>query len=717
MKKLLANRKLFSITLALVMLFTAIASISVSMGNINLIPVKADSAIAREYKEMTLDLENLPINFVYGDKYFSGFSPKYFVEEYRTSRPERNGVLTTIQLRHEDIVVNIETGFYEEYNAYDYTVYFKNVGSSNSKVFKYLNAIDMNIEGGSPRLKGIWGDKTLAGTGGDYAPYDYDLTQTNVGFMSTNGRPTHGVFPYFNLENANGGAMFAIGWGGTWEATFKYDASTNSTNFTGLGTRNLKTYLKPGEEIRTPLIAVLRYYERDEDLATNAWRKWMVDCNIPREGDTEDPMEPIRMVQISNDTGKPNSDGSISEDYTTWERSLRSYYEHGLTADYRWFDAGWYISPDNQTVPSAWYGTVGTWTIDHVKWPGDTFKQSVDYAKVHGTGTMVWFEPERVTNISALVANFGYNAEWAIASGSNNMNNLGNPAALAWTKNKILTFMKTHGVSMYREDFNCDPYSFWDNGDTKQGANRRGITENLYMQGHYELWDSIITWQKANGGAGCVDSCASGGGRNDLETMRRAIINLRSDSDRTTIDKRLSMTSTLSKWLPLNGTITAEKSSELANGIIDIYAIRGSLLCSTVLNIKWYHDADNGIIDWETLRKGEAEWKEGSKYLLKEFYTLTPYRGVAESTSWTAWEYYDPDTDSAFVQAFRQKSAEASTYTINLKAISDNKYYSVRDVDGTHSQERVLGSTLKQGLTLSASAKRTAISLYITPVA
>ncbi len=670
----------------------------------------AKTEIEKEYEYIFNDLSNFPISFTYGEKTFNGFSSSQFSVVSTDTKNERNGVLNIVVLRHENILVTLKTCFYKDYNAYDYTVYFKNIGSANSKVFSNIYA-NMTFKGESPKLKGIMGDK-----GGDYAPYEYDLTEYPLSFKSTSGRPTHGNFPYYNLENANGGAMLAIGWGGTWKADFDYDENKKESSFSATGTLNLNTYLKSGEEIRTPLYAVVRYYKRSETLATNAWRKWMVDCNIPREGDTEEPMEPIRMVQISNDTGKPNSDGSISEDYTTWERSLRSYYEHGLTADYRWFDAGWYISPDNQTVPSDWYGQVGTWTIDHIKWPEDTFKQSVDYAKAHGTGTMVWFEPERVTNLDALSENYGYDKSWAIIGTSTNLNNLGNPDAFNWTKNKILTFMQTHGVSMYREDFNLDPSNFWYTGDVAQGENRRGITENLYIQGHYELWDAIIAWQKANGGATCVDSCASGGGRNDLETMRRAIINLRSDSDRTTITRRLAMTSTLSRWLPLNGTTSSESGTELGNGIIDIYTMRASLLCSTVLNIRWYHDADNGVIDWEVLRQGEQEWKEGSKYLLKDFYNLTSYRGVIGNYSWTAWEYYDPDTDSAFVQAFRQENAESSTYTVKLKALKDNKYYKVRDIDGVNSIDKVLGLTLKKGLTLTAQSKRTAISLYIEPI-
>ena len=481
----------------------------------------------------------------------------------------------------------------------------------------------------------------------------------------------------------------------------------------------MNTYLKPGETIRTPLIAIVRYYERNEDVATNAWRRWMVDCNVPREGKTDDHAKPIRMVQISNDTGKSNSDGSISESSESWKRSLQSYYDHGLTADYRWFDAGWYVSPKGNSNASDWYNTVGTWQIDSVKWPGNSFKQSVEYAKQHGTGTMVWFEPERIGNeYEALITNHGYNRDWLIANrgGHNvNLNNLGNKDALAWTTNKILSFMSTHGVNMYREDFNSDPAPLWDTGDFYQGSNRRGITENLYVQGHYQLWDSIIAWQQANGGPNYVDSCASGGGRNDLETMRRSVANLRSDSDRTTIARRLSMTSTLSKWLPFTGTTSSESSTELGNGVIDTYTMRGSLLPTTVLNIRWYHDANT--IDWDELKQGEQEWKEGSQYLFGDFYTLTPYKAVGDTTSWVAWQYHLADSDKSFVQVFRQEGTKSFFYSLKLKGLDDNAKYNIRDVDGVNNYTNVSGKVLRQqGVSIIAERARTAVSLYVERV-
>ena len=51
------------------------------------------------------------------------------------------------------------------------------------------------------------------------------------------------------------------------------------------------------------------------------------------------------------------------------------------------------------------------------------------------------------------------------------------------------------------------------------------MAENLHVQGYLHYWDDLL---ERNPGL-WIDSCASGGRRNDLETLRRAVPLLRSD--------------------------------------------------------------------------------------------------------------------------------------------------------------------------------------------
>jgi len=74
--------------------------------------------------------------------------------------------------------------------------------------------------------------------------------------------------------------------------------------------------------------------------------------------------------------------------------------------------------------------------------------------------------------------------------------------------------IEKEGIDFYRQDFNMGPEYHWLCNDA---PDRQGITENKHVTGYYAYWDGLVArfpklW---------LDSCASGGNRNDLETMRR----------------------------------------------------------------------------------------------------------------------------------------------------------------------------------------------------
>lgn len=672
------------------------------------------TAAEKEYEALIGDLAGFPVSFVYDEVYYHGFSPDSFTVKSKTDTTEGEKRSVVFELSLERTLdVTLETAFYKDYDAYEWTVYFKNNDLvASSKILECVNGADMHIGGANAKLKGILGDHE-----NQYKPYEYDLSEQAVNFTSTLGRASHIYFPYFNLETDAGGAIIALGWAGTWQADFVYDAEAQQTHYTGAGVVGMRTYLKPGECVRTPLTAMVRYYERDEDKAMNAWRRWYVDCNMPKQSaESDDVVQPMTSAWLANDTGLPNSDGSISENANSWKRSLDALYQEQIYPDFRWFDAGWYVDPYGKTVESDWWGTVGTWELDKTKWPGDSFRESVEYGQAHGTKTFMWFEPERVTHLDGLVDNYGYKREWALSDHGNNnyyANNIGIEECRIWTRDRIIKTMTETGVDMYREDFNLDPQILFTIGDGYQGADRDGITENLYYQGHYKLWDEILAFCAETGRCTYIDSCASGGGRNDLESMRRAVPLFRSDSDRTTTSLRLAMTTTVTKWLPFTGAFAKEGDDQLQNGAVDLYVLRATYLPHMALMAAFYHEHDS--IDWDVLRQAMAEWEDISRYFYEDYYVLTPYRGVTDNENWTAFMYYDEDTTSGVMQAFRPSDCTENSYTVQLRGLDPNKYYSVRDIDGVNSIERIKGSVLMQeGLELYAENARTAMILYLT---
>jgi alpha-galactosidase len=79
--------------------------------------------------------------------------------------------------------------------------------------------------------------------------------------------------------------------------------------------------------------------------------------------------------------------------------------------------------------------------------------------------------------------------------------NLGNDDARAWPE---------QGIDLYRQDFNMDPLRAWRRNDA---ADRQGITEIKHVTGYLAYRDELRRRHPNM----LIDSCASGGGRNDLE--------------------------------------------------------------------------------------------------------------------------------------------------------------------------------------------------------
>lgn len=659
-----------------------------------------------EYDGYITDLGTLPFSFVYDDVAYTGFPAGVFEQVAHRHSIEEKKETHVFVLKAGDLQVTVDTARYPGHGAYEWTVWFENTGTRNSGVIRDMKVADRILDGDRPVLKGILGDHK-----NQYRPYEHALDEAPVSFRSDNGRPTHIWFPYFNLEHGDGGTLMAIGWGGTWEAQFTSDGDGH-THVVTTSTNDLCTYLKPGERIRTALMAFLPYSGRDEAHATNVWRRWFLDCNLPRLNAKGDPVRPFSTTWLAGDTGLPNSDGSISERHFTWKPSLEKLFGEKIQLDYRWFDAGWYFAPDGNTVETDWFGTVGTWELDTIKWPGNSFRESVDFAHAHGMKTLVWFEPERVTHVDDMVKNWGYKREWAVDCGRFSVNNIGNEECFQWTLGRILGFLDRYDVDMYREDSNFDPRMCWDTLSAREGENRVGIAENRAIVAHYRLWDSIIEYCARTGKDTFVDSCASGGGRNDLESLRRGIPLLRSDADRTSTSLRLSMGTAFNRWVPFQGALCVEQEKQLAvDGRRDVYIFRASYNPILNLSAQWVQDPNT---DFDMIRFGLREWDTVKDYLLKDFYLLTPWHGPEDRTQWTSYVYFDPEKDSGMLFAFRMEEAAESSLSHRLTMLNPKRRYRLCDAD-SGDLGIFDGAELAKGYTVTHAQPRSAALIMITP--
>lgn len=633
----------------------------------------------QQYRELLNNLSSFPLCFTYAGKEYSGFSPE-FAALLSHEVTKSDGKETTCQTFSfgNTLTITLISSFYESHGAFEWTAYFENTSDKDSEVLENVH-ISYHFDGENPVLKGIYGDHDKY-----YEPYCYELAEAPIHFENNSGRATHVTFPYFNLEYGTGGAMLAIGWAGTWTADFIQ--TEHGVLYTAKSVNNLKTFLKPGEKIRTALFVIAPYTVRDEYFATNYWRDWYTKHNLPKADAYGTPLTPFSTCCLASDTGILNSDGSISERYFTWKPSLEKMFEENVKVDFRWFDAGWYQTPYLGSAESFvkgkdWWSTVGTWVLDPEKWPGETFLESTEFARQHGMKTLMWFEPERVTYPDDLAKNFGYNRTWAIEQDGVKAisNNIGDDACRRWTTDRICKTLRDNKVEMYREDNNCNSAGLWAFLDQKEGGNRFGITESKFINGHYLMWDEIIACTTSYGGCAFVDSCASGGGRNDLESMRRGVPLLRSDSDRTSTALRLSMTTAFNKWIPFCGANTKEKLEQLSlTGVSDKYVWRASYLAILNVDSQFVQDPDQ---DFDTLRFGLGEWKKVAPYILKEFYVLTPWHTRNDASSFTAYAFFDEETQTGCLFAFSQEDCTEKTLSLRLPFLSAGQECNLTDED------------------------------------
>lgn len=579
-----------------------------------------------------------PFSFVY-----DGRPSADLLKTWTPKRAERNldGRRTEHTLSYTDgatgLVVRCVAVEYHDFPTVEWTLYFKNAGTADSPILSNIQALDARFEWTSTTELTLHHHTGTLVSRSDYEPHTSALRPAaTIRLTPAHGRPCAGAFPYFNVEAHGEGVIAVIGWPGKWAAEFARDDAGVLRLTAGQELTRFK--LLPGEEVRSPLV-VLQFWKGDRIHAQNTWRRWMFAYNIPRR----DGKPPPPMMPAVSGNHYPGLLCNERDELFFIER----YLENGIRFDHWWMDAGWYVNKGDWT-------STGTWEIDRKRFPRGLRAVS-DHAHSKGIKTIVWFEPERVTRGSWLAEN---RPQWVLGGRNGGLLNLGDKEAWTWLVNHFDRIITNEAIDWYRQDFNMDPLPAWRSHDA---PDRQGITEIRHIEGYLALWDELV---KRHPGL-MIDSCASGGHRDDLETMRRAVPLLRSDYILDPLGNQCH-TYGMAFWLPFWGT-----------GFIDFDAYIARSCYG--LNMTLGPDVRRKDIDWTLLRKLTDEWKRIAPSFYGDYYPLTKYS--LDADAWLAWQFDRPDAGEGMIQAFRRPDSPYESASLRLHGLEPETRYLVTDLD------------------------------------
>jgi alpha-galactosidase len=535
----------------------------------------------------------------------------------------------------------------------------------------------------------------------DFAPLTETMRSgTRRHLEPAGGRSSSDFLPFFNLETpSRGGVVIGLGWSGEWAADFTQEDAKRTRLQAGMALTHLK--LHPGEEIRTPRVALL-FYQGDWIRGQNLWRRFVLDHHRPTVNGK--PFDPPIFNANWGGTPAANHLGNIN-----------AIVAHDLPVEFYWIDAEWFGR-------GAWWLNPGDWRVKQDLYPAG-FRPISDALHQSGRKLLLWFEPERVCEGTPWfkehllwllevpperrVYNWGDKRtfpDWVTSESRRNqivdgdrLFNLAIPEARQFLTDFISARITEFGLDCYRHDANIAPLEFWRAADT---PDRQGITEIRWVEGLYAFWDELL---RRHPGL-LIDNCASGGRRIDLETLSRSTPFWRTDFPGDLGGKQCH-TYGLSFWVPLNstGAVTPGRDSD--------YAWRSTISSTVTFGLFGNLDAAQANpppadFPFAKAKATLAQYRRLQPYFLGDYYPLTPYTKAADA--WLGWQFHRADLGGGLVQAFRRPESLPESARLKLRGLDPRSRYVVTDVDDAKPYELSGRELMVKGLLLTLPEKPSA---------
>lgn len=619
-----------------------------------------------------------------------------FLRSWRWSRTapasaEKDVVLRTFTYTdpRSGLEVTCDVKGYPDFRAVEWVLHFRNTSAKNSGQLTRVKVADFDMvypAAGALKIHYAEGNKISKA---DYAPRTAEFrTEQPLHIEPHGGRSSEEAFPFFNLESeaSRQGVMVAVGWTGTWFADLEKRDPNRLTLATGM--LNTDLYLYPGEQIRTPSVALM-FWSGDRMNGHNRFRR-LVLAHHSRKVDGS-PFYPLCSAFNYRD---PQPCGEYSCLTADWAIAMvRRYSMFELTPDVFWLDAGWHTGAGDFRHGKSWANTTGNWTVDRERFP-EGLKPVSDAVHETGAKFMVWFEPERVvkgTQWATEHKEWMLGTEWPEGSEQSTwyLFDLGNDAACDWLCKYYGDLIEENGIDYYRQDFNMLPAGYWRDADQ---PGRSGIKEIRHIENLYKFWDYLL--ERFPGLL--IDNCASGGKRLDWESIGRSAPLWRSDYYHyDDPDGYQCHTYGLNFFLPIHGT-----------GILlpDQYSFRSSL--SSALQCNWkVTEPGVSVLD---MQQRIREYRDIREYYYEDYYPLSGTGDLTGSDVWLAYQMHRPSDDSGIVVAFRRQDAPDAEYTVRLGGLTPDASYTLVDCD-TQAETVRGGRELAEGLTLRLDNPRSSL--------
>ena len=631
---------------------------------------------------------NIPLSFCYDGRLLRGIPNEFHPEEKRRQLSPNLEQIIVCGTDEAGLEIRAEYLQYRDYPVTEWVVYFTNRGTRDTPILSDIRVVDGMLEGENPVLS--YGNGDTCGEDG----YEWFLQPIDQSFSLSpaDGTSCNGAFPYMRLLFEDYGINIAVGWPAMWRTEFH--RAPGGVSFIA-GQKRTHMVLHPGETIRTPRINLMGFTGQEEH-GRNLWRRWYLTYILPRPDGQ--PLPPKYCLHVLSANNMPEFTGADEQNQL---EGIQDYIRQDLRPDVWWIDAGWY--PCDGDWPKT-----GSWFPDPNRFPNGLAPLG-EKCRAEGTELLLWFEPERVRPDTELATE---HPEWLVRlqreDGSldeNSLLNLGDEHCCDWIIERVGRLIRENHVNVYRQDFNFNPRPYWEQNETDD---RIGAMENLHVQGYLRLWDSLLQ----NPGL-WIDSCASGGRRNDLETMRRAVPLHYTDVGYGNHPIKQKQHREMFEWIPYfrahNMSWDNPEDGSYVNGVAhepDRFAYHAAM--APALTDMIVHNAAPEA--FALARQMRSIWREAAELMLcGDYYSLTSCR--KDPQDFYAMQFHDPEEERGFFQVLANTQCETGRFTACLHALEADALYRLTDRESGEVMHRT-GRELMDGIPIDQSKRSGVIWFY-----